>query len=64
MIKEEERINNELTAMSMNNKISEAIHESWHSNGGVSPRLYGLCKVPKVDLLLRLVVSSPGSSYH
>ena len=62
-MKYEKDINKKLFAMKKKDEISEALYTRLRSTGAQPARLYGLAKVHKQGTTLRLVLSSPGSSY-
>ena len=64
IIKEEERINDELVSLRDEGKITEELMKELKSIGGQPPRLYGLAKVHKTVVPTRPVLSMPGSPYH
>ena len=64
IIKEEERINEELDKLRDNQLITEELRVEMRSKGAQPPRLYGLAKVHKAAVPLRPVLSMPGSPYH
>ncbi len=63
ILKEEERINQELDSLKKSEKISEEMYWKLRSKGGQPPRLYGLAKVHKSSVPVRPVLSMPGSPY-
>ncbi len=63
ILKEEERINDELETLKKSDKISEELYWKLRSKGGQPPRLYGLAKVHKASVPVRPVLSMPGSPY-
>ena len=63
ILREEERINDELQRLHDNGKITDELLRQLHSRGGQPPRLYGLAKVHKSSVPVRPVLSMPGSPY-
>ena len=64
IIKEEERINNTLWQLVIDNELTEEQYCELKSMGGQPPRLYGLAKVHKNTVPVRPVLSMPGSPYY
>ena len=63
VLKEEERILSLLKKLNRENKISEVLLKKLKPVGSQPPRLYGLAKVHKNEILVRPVLSMPGSAY-
>ena len=64
LLKEQERITEELKTLKANQKIDEDLYQKLHTTGSQPPRLYGLAKVHKAMIPSRPVLSMPGSVYH
>jgi len=64
IFKEEKRIVTLLKHLRKENKIGEGLFWKLKPTGSQPLRLYGLVKVHKQDIPLRLVLSMPGSAYH
>ena len=64
VLKEEERICNELKKLRDNNNIDEHLYAKLKPIGSQPARLYGQAKVHKQSCPVRPVLSMPGSSYH
>lgn len=64
IVKEEERINNDLMKLQRDGQITEELRLELKSQGGQPPRIYGLAKVHKVSVPVRPVLSMPGSPYY
>ena len=64
IVKEEERINNDLMKLQRDGQITEELRLELKSQGGQPPRIYGLAKVHKVSVPVRPVLSIPGSPYY
>ena len=63
-LKEEKRINIELSNLLEDGKISQFLYKEMKSTGGQLPRLYGLAKVHKTNVPIRPVLSMPSSPYY
>ena len=57
-------LNKELLDMRKKGKIPVKVYEALRSTGAQQTRLYVLAKVHKKEILLRPVLSIPGSCYH
>ena len=62
--KEEERINEALENLVETGVLNENLSKVMKSKGGQLPKLYGLAKVHKESVPVRLVLSMPGSPYY
>ena len=64
VIKEHERVLNELKQLNDAGKIDNEMLESFRPTGSRPARLYGLAKVHKTTCPVRPILSMPGSAYH
>ena len=64
IFKEEERIVTVLKDLMIKKKINKAMFEKLKPTGSQPARLYGLAKIHKINILLRPVLSMPGSAYY
>lgn len=64
VIKENERVVDELKKLMKDGKIDEGLFEKLKPLGSHPARLYGLAKVHKTSVPTRPVLSMPGSAYH
>ena len=63
VLKEEERIVNELKTLLKNGDIDDELYNHLRPTGSKPAQIYGLSKVHKDDTPLRPIVSIPGTSY-
>ena len=64
VIKEHERILDELKELHKAGKIDDAMLEKLRPTGSHPARLYGTAKVHKADIPSRPILSMPGTAYH